>query len=103
MAAVTHRSVGRAHREPAALEVVPAAVSQLGRLVNQLVEGGEDVVCELDLGDGEVARRRQANREGDDALLAQRSVENALSSEVLVEVVRAAEDSAELYVFAKNV
>mmetsp|Transcript_3120 Transcript_3120/g.7814 ORF Transcript_3120/g.7814 Transcript_3120/m.7814 type:complete len:285 (-) Transcript_3120:388-1242(-) len=52
--AVAHSAVGRTHGEAAAVEHAPAAVPVLGRLVHQLVKGGEDVVGKLDLCDSGV-------------------------------------------------
>jgi hypothetical protein len=44
VAAVAHRPAGCANSQTAAVELVAGAVAELGGLVDQLVEGGEDVV-----------------------------------------------------------
>ncbi len=42
-------TVWGSHSEAAAMEVAAAPVAVLGRLIDNLVEGWEDVVCKLDL------------------------------------------------------
>ena len=49
-----------------------------------LIKGGEDVVCKLYLGDGGGAGHGEPDAEPGDALLAQRSVEHAVLSVLLL-------------------
>ena len=67
-AAVPDGHGGRADGEAPTVVLAAGAVAQLGGLVDDLVEGGEDVVGELDLGDGSVAHGGYADPEARDAL-----------------------------------
>mmetsp|Transcript_117771 Transcript_117771/g.329791 ORF Transcript_117771/g.329791 Transcript_117771/m.329791 type:complete len:551 (-) Transcript_117771:227-1879(-) len=98
-AAVPHRGARRPDDDVAGAPArVPVAV--LGDLVDDLVEGGEDVVRELDLGDGGVARAGEAHGEARDGLLRHRRVHHALGAEPVAEAHGATEDAAEADVLA---
>lgn len=78
--AVSDGSPGGPNGERSALELSSRPVSVLGCLVDDLVEGGEDIVAELDLGYRGVSGHCQPDRESDDALLGQRRVEHPVHS-----------------------
>lgn len=67
-----------------------------------LIEGGQDVVGELDLGDGRRAGRGDSDGESGDALLAERRIEDAALSVFLLQAHRAAEHAAEGHVLAEH-
>lgn len=101
--AVAYHACRHADREPAAMHARCAgAVAVLGGLVDDLVEGGEHVVCELDLGHGLHALCGGADGEAYEPLLAEGRVEDALCAKVGGEVHGAAEDAAELDVLAEH-
>lgn len=78
------------------------AVAVLCSFVVDLVKRREHVVCELHLGYGPHALCSGANGEADQALLAQRRVEDALRAKVRGQVHGAPEHAAELDVFAED-
>jgi len=93
------------HPDHQAPDIMPRAagpIPQLGRLVDQLIEGRVDVVGKLDLGNGLHALGRAADGEADDALLRQRRVEDALRPELRGQVHGSPEDAAERDVFAEE-
>jgi len=49
VAAVTHRSAGGADGQAAAVELVAGSVAELGRLVDQLIERREYIICWLEM------------------------------------------------------
>ena len=67
--AVADAAARRPHCQPARAPGAAAAVPHLGRLVGDLVEGGQDVIRELDFGDGGGARAGGADAKADDALM----------------------------------
>lgn len=67
----------------------------------ELVERGEEVVCELDFGECGVSLGGETDSEADDALLGERGVEDALAAEAFREAHGAAEDAAKGDVFAE--
>lgn len=67
----------------------------------ELVERGEEVVCELDFGECGVSLGSETDGEADDSLLSERGVEDALAAEAFREAHGAAEDAAEGDVFAE--
>mmetsp|Transcript_41282 Transcript_41282/g.129312 ORF Transcript_41282/g.129312 Transcript_41282/m.129312 type:complete len:224 (-) Transcript_41282:71-742(-) len=102
MPAVAHSAAGGAEGEAAAVELRPAAVAVLGRLVYDLIKGGEDIVCELHLSYGRTSHGRIADGEASDALLAERRVEDALRPELLAQPDAAAKDPTEGHVLAED-
>jgi len=77
---VTDSPTGRPYCKPATVKQVARAVTKLCRLVGDLVKGGKNVVCKLNFCDGCGASNRQADTEGNDALLTEWSVENTVST-----------------------
>jgi hypothetical protein len=92
----------RSDCEGATVELTSWSESELGSLVNDLVEGRIDVVAELDLGDGGVADCCDADREADDALFWERGVEDTVNTVFLGETARATEDSSEFDILAEE-
>lgn len=88
--------------EFSALKHATASVAVLGRLVDDLVEGWEHVVSELQLCDGRGAGDGGADSETGDTLLTQRRVEDAVGAELVLEAERAAEHTAEGNVLAED-
>src|SRR5690606_33281193 len=78
------------------LQASVVTVRQLRELGRDLVERREHEAVELDLDDGAEARHREADRRADDAGLGERRVEHAVLTEVALQVLGDAEDTAEL-------
>jgi len=95
-------SVGRADSQRAAVELVARAISKLCSFVHQLIEGWEDVVSKLHLGDGSRASRGVPDSKASDTLLTKRSVEYSVGSVLLVEVHRAPEHSSKLNILSEQ-
>ena len=72
------------------------AVADAAGLGEDLVEAGEDVIGELDLGDGLQAVKPHADRGGDDAALGDRRVEHAGLAIFLLQAGGDPEDAAEI-------
>ena len=72
--------------QTSAIPLISASVPVLGCLVDNLIEGWEDVVSELDLGDSCLSNTRQPNSEASNTLLAKRAVEDSVGSVLFVEV-----------------
>lgn len=77
-------------------------IAPLSRLVDELIEGGIDVIGELDLSHGAQALGGCAEGEADDALLGQRGVEDAVGAKFGGQVDAAAKDAAKGDVLAEN-
>src|SRR5699024_11967222 len=71
------------------------AIVQFRELGHDLIETGEDEPVELDLTHGTVAAHGKSDRGADDAGLGQRGVQHTVFSEVLLQAVGDAEDTAE--------
>jgi hypothetical protein len=71
------------------------AVTQLGELGDDLVEGRIDEAVELDLADGTVAPHGQTDGSPDDAGLRQRGVDDTTVAEVALQPFSHSEDAAE--------
>lgn len=100
---VTNRATGSPYSKASAVPVGAASISELGCLVDQLVEGRENVVVELDLSYGIVTLGGKTYSESGDSLLAQRGVEDSVVSVFFVKVLSAAENTSKLNVFPKDV
>jgi len=80
-----------------------AAVAVLRELAHDLIERGEDEVCELNLDDRAEAIQRHADRHADDASLRERRVEHALRAVLLLQPLCHAEHAAEVAdIFAED-
>mmetsp|Transcript_9571 Transcript_9571/g.33928 ORF Transcript_9571/g.33928 Transcript_9571/m.33928 type:complete len:698 (+) Transcript_9571:268-2361(+) len=100
-AAVAHCGARCADRD-VATTTAHIAVPVLGNLVHDLVEGWEDVVSELHLGDGLVACHRQAHGKTGDGLLTQRRIHHSLRAELIAQAHGAPEDSAKANVLPED-
>ncbi|MNY35608.1 hypothetical protein D3C86_1700280 [compost metagenome] len=95
VAAADAAAVGGADDDRAG--VLPArAVAELRHLVDDLVDGREDVVHELDLGDRAQAVEGHADGGADDAGLGEGGVDDPVLAELLLQADGGAEDAAEL-------
>jgi len=86
-------AVGRAD-DHWAVPVAAGAVVDQRRLVHDLVEGGEDVVRELDLADRVHPGHRRADPDRDDAQLGQRGVDHTVRAVLIKQADGRAEDAA---------
>ena len=66
--AVTDCTPRCSNRQLAALELIAATIAKLGRLVDDLIEGGKDVVAELNLSDCRSTCCRQADAKASNTL-----------------------------------
>ncbi len=73
-----------------------APVAELGRFADDLVEGREDEIRELDFGDGAETVERHADRRADDAAFGERRVDHTVFTELVVEAGGDAEHAAHL-------
>src|SRR5690554_5116963 len=85
-------AIGGTNGQPADIEQVSGAVTELGTLVDDLVESRKNIISELDLGHGHRALGRQAIGKADDALLHQGRVETALASVLLLQMAGSTEN-----------
>ena len=100
---MAHHARGHPDDESSTMHVVRARhVSVLGGLVHDLIEGRVHIVCELDLCHGLHALARGTDGEADQALLAQRRVEDAFGPEISSEVHGRPEDTAKLHILAED-
>jgi hypothetical protein len=95
LAAEDAAAVGRADGERQA-PFAGGAVAHPRRLRDDLVEGGIDIIGELDLGDRPQPVGGHADRGRDDAVLGDRRVEHAVLAIFLLEALGGAEDAAEI-------
>mmetsp|Transcript_36737 Transcript_36737/g.121768 ORF Transcript_36737/g.121768 Transcript_36737/m.121768 type:complete len:371 (-) Transcript_36737:30-1142(-) len=100
--AMPHRLRRRTDRQPAAVELGARAVPELSSLVANLVHRREDVVGELDLGDGGATHRGQPDPKSHEPLLVDRHVEHPLLPKLVAQAHRAAEDAAKGDVLTKD-
>ncbi len=77
-------------------EFAGRAIAQPRGFRDDLVEGGIDVIGELDLGDGAQAIGGHADRGGDDAVLGDRRVEDARLAVFALQAFGDPEDAAEI-------
>lgn len=102
---------GRADDQSSTVPLISTAISHFGSLVDwgyesheeitNLVEGGENVISELDFSNGTMTAEGHSDGKAYDALLAKGSVKDSVGAVFLVETERASEDSSELDVFSK--
>ena len=85
-----------------AVKLITRAIAELGSFVDDLIEGREDIVSELNLSNGRSTSASCSNGEASDTLLAQRRVEHAISAVLLVEAHSAAEHTAKLDILTEN-
>ena len=79
-----------------------APVQRRVGLIDDLIEGGEDIVAELDLSDGGISSHCQSYRESDDSLLRKRGVEYSIYSVALAETGGAAKHAAKFDIFTED-
>jgi len=100
--AVPNCPIRRPDRQLAAIELITRSVSEFGGLVHYLVEGWENVVSKLHLGDGGSPGSGSSNRKSSDALLGQGRVEDAISAVLFVEAHRTAENTTKFDIFTEK-
>ena len=100
-AAVDAAAPGRADDEGDA-PIALAAPAHLGGLGNELVDGGEDEVDELDLDDGAQAGEGGADGGAGEAGLGEGGVEDTLGAELVEQALGDAEDASGLDVLAQQ-
>lgn len=99
---VTDGATGRSNSELATVELVTRSVAELGSFIDDLIESGEDVVSKLHLSDGCSTSGSHTNSKASNTLFRQRSVENTISSVLLVQTHSASKDTAKLNILTKN-
>lgn len=100
--AVTNCTVWSSDGQGAAVILVSRSVSVLRRFVHDLIEGWEDVVGELDLGDYSCTSGGHSDTEANNALLTERGVEYSVSSILFVETKRAPKNTSKFDIFSKK-
>src|SRR5699024_3989531 len=85
-------AIGGTDGQPADIEQVSGAVTEVGTLVDDLVESRKNIIGELDLGHGHRALGRQTIGKANNALLHQGRVEAALASILLLQVAGGTEN-----------
>ena len=101
MSTMTDGTVWRTDGKFAAVELVSGPVSKLGSLINNLIEGRENVIRKLHLSDGGCTRGSCTDSETGDTLLREGSVEYAIGSILGVEVHGAPENATKFDIFAE--
>ena len=99
---VTDSSIWAPNCHFTAVKLITRAIAELGSFVDDLIEGREDIVSELNLSNGRSTSASCSNGKASDTLLAQGSVEHAISAVLLVEAHSAAEHAAKLDILTEN-
>ena len=84
------------------MEITSRSVTILGSLVDDLIEGGENVVTKLNFSYAGVASDSCPDGEAKDSLFGEGGIEHSVCAVALIEAHGATEDSSELYILPEN-